>query len=181
MRIHKQYDLPLAFADDDDETDDTAIGPPSASLRNRHVREQGIIDRAFAILHARHKRGEALTSPDLTKQFLQLKLADMHNEVFGCIFLDTRHQVIAVEDMFFGTIDGASVHPRVIVEKALGHHAAAVIAYHNHPSGVAEPSRADERITARIKDALALVDVRLLDHLVVTTEQCASFADRGLL
>lgn len=162
----KQYELPLT--DPGTDTDNA-------------VRDAEIISQAVAILTVRHRRGEALTSPDLTKHFLQLRLADKHNEVFGCIFLDNRHRIIAVEDIFFGTIDGATVHPRVVVEKSLGHHAAALVIYHNHPSGVPEPSQADIRITARIKDALALVDVRLLDHLVVTVEGCVSFAERSLL
>jgi DNA repair protein RadC len=124
---------------------------------------------------------ELLTSPENTKDFLRLKLAGEHNEVFGCIFLDNRHRVIAVDNLFFGTIDGASVYPRVIAQKALMHNAAAIVAYHNHPSGVAEPSQADLRITQRIKEAVALVDVRLLDHLVVCVGECTSFAERGLL
>jgi DNA repair protein RadC len=179
MSIYKQYDLPLEFAEGGD--DDPSSGPPSAVIRAREIREQSIVEEAFAILARRHERGEALTAPELTKQFLRLKLADKHNEIFGCIFLDNGHRVIAVEDIFLGTIDGASVHPRVVVEKALGHHAAALIAYHNHPSGVAEPSQADIRITGHIKDALAIVDIRLLDHLVVSVEGCASLAERGLL
>jgi DNA repair protein RadC len=97
------------------------------------VREQGILDQAFAIRAKRHQRGETLTSPESTRAFLRLKLADAPNEVFGCIFLDNRHRLIAVEDLFFGTIDGASVHPRVIVQKAMVHNAAAILAYHNHP------------------------------------------------
>ncbi len=181
MSIYKQYDLPLEFADDSEDEDDLSVGPPSSALHADQVREQGIIDEAFEILATRHRRGEALTTPECTKRFLQLKLAEQHNEVFGCIFLDNRHRVITVEDIFFGTIDGASVHPRVIVEKALGHHAAAVIAYHNHPSGVAEPSQSDIRITGRIKEAVALVDVRLLDHIVVSIEATTSLAERGLL
>jgi len=101
--------------------------------------------------------------------------------VFGCIFLDDRHRVIVVEDLFFGTIDGASVHPRVIAQKALAHNAAAAIAYHNHPSGVPESSQADLRITQRIKDVLCLVYVRLLNHLVVCVGECTWFAERGLI
>jgi DNA repair protein RadC len=89
--------------------------------------------------------------------------------------------VIKIEDLFFGTVDGASVHPRIVVERALFHQAAALFAYHNHPSGFAEPSRADLALTARLKEALALVDVRLLDHFVVTVDECCSFAERGLL
>ena len=171
----RQYELPLSSAPDPD--DDR----PSVHEHEDRVREQGTIDRALAILAKRHCRGETLTSPESTKEFLQLKLSNHANEVFGCIFLDNRHRVIVVEDMFFGTIDGASVHPRVIAQKALMVNAAAAVAYHNHPSGVAEPSQSDLRITQRIKETLALVDVRLLDHLVVAVGECTSFAERGLL
>jgi DNA repair protein RadC len=109
-----------------------------------------------------------------------LQLRDRPYEVFACLFLDTRHRVIAFEELFRGTIDGASVHPRELVRRALEHNAAAVILAHNHPSGVAEPSAADRQITTRLKDALALVDVRVLDHCVVGDE-IVSFAERGLL
>jgi DNA repair protein RadC len=101
--------------------------------------------------------------------------------VFAVLFLDTHHRAISYEELFHGTIDGASVHPREVVNAALRHNAAAVILSHNHPSGVAEPSEADRRITQRLKDALALVDVRVLDHFVVATEGSVSFAERGLL
>ncbi len=173
--ITHQYELPLSEAIDPD-TD-----LPSEDREAQRVEEQGIVEQAFAILSKRHQQGQILTRPEATKEFLRLKLGEEPNEVFGCIFLDNRHGVIAVEDLFFGTIDGASIHPRVIVQKALTHNAAAILAYHNHPSGVAEPSQADIRITQRIKDALALVDVRVLDHLVVSVGECTSFAERGLL
>ena len=168
---YEQYEFPLALPDA------SPRDPPESGAGV----EDAIIGHAFAILASRHKRGEILDKPEVTKHFLRLRLADERNEVFGCIFLDTRHAVLAVEDLFLGTIDGASVYPRVIVQRALFHNAAALIAYHNHPSGVAEPSQADTRITQRIKDALALVDVRVLDHLVVCVDECASFAERGLL
>jgi DNA repair protein RadC len=144
----EQYELPLSEVSKSD-TD----SPPLRHLREEQgVREQEIVDQAFAILSKRHRRGEILTSPQSTEEFLRLKLSAEPNEVFGCIFLDNRHGVLAVEDLFFGTIDGASVHPRVIVQKALLHNAAATLAYHNHPSGIPEPSQADLRITKRIKD-----------------------------
>jgi DNA repair protein RadC len=171
----QQYELPLS------EALDPATGLSSTENKERRVEEQGILDQAFAILAERHQRGEPLTSPESTKDFLRLRLADQPNEVFGCIFVDNRHRIIDVEDLFFGTIDGASVHPRVIVQKVLLRNAAAILAYHNHPSGVAEPSQADLRITQRIKEAVALVDVRLLDHLVVSVGECTSLAERGLL
>ena len=106
---------------------------------------------------------------------------DRKAEVFGCLFLDNQHRVIDVGELFQGTIDGASVHPRVVVQQALALNAAAIVFFHNHPSGVAEPSHADEAITKRLKDALALVDIRVLDHFVVTAGECVSFAERGLL
>jgi len=146
-----------------------------------HRSEEELINHALAILSQRHKKGELLTSPESTKRFLQLKLAEERNEVFGCIFLDNRHRIIEVEDLFFGTIDGASVHPRVILQKALMHNAAAIFLYHNHPSGVGEPTQSDQTITTRIKEALALIDVHLLDHLVVGIEESVSFAECGLL
>ena len=143
--------------------------------------EEYIINLALEILTRKHAPGEALTSPGHVKQYLQLHVRDMTNEVFGCLFLSSQHHIIAVEDIFYGTIDGAAVYPRVIVEKCIHHNAAAVIAYHNHPSSIAEPSSADKRITSRIQDALKLIDVRLLDHLVVTATDTSSFAEMGLL
>jgi len=122
-----------------------------------------------------------LTSPEATRAYLRLEIGERHNELFGVLFLDNRHRVIAKEELFYGTIDGASVHPRVVVSRALALNAAAVVFYHNHPSGVAEPSQSDLRITQRLKDALALVDIRVLDHLVVSTEDATSLAERGLL
>lgn len=123
----------------------------------------------------------AFSSPDATKQFLKLKLAQAEREIFACLFLDNRHRLIEYQELFFGTIDGASVHPREVVKAALKLNAAAVILAHNHPSGVAEPSKADESITQRLKDALALVDIRVLDHLIIGTDEPVSFAERGLL
>ncbi len=143
--------------------------------------KETLLKLALSVLANRHRRGRLLASPGDTVDYLRLLLAEYKNEVFGCLFLDNRHRVIVSEEMFHGTIDGASVHPRVIVQRALEVNAAAVIIYHNHPSGVAEPSRADESLTRRLKDALALVDVRVLDHFVVSAEGCVSFAERGLL
>ncbi len=108
-------------------------------------------------------------------------MRDRPQEIFCCLFLDTRHRVLAFEELFRGTLDGAAVYPREVVKKALAHNAAAVILAHNHPSGVAEPSRADEALTQRLKDALALVDIQVLDHLVVGDGDITSFAERGLL
>jgi DNA repair protein RadC len=164
-----QYTLPL------DQPDETYSAPPT-------VNENAVIAEAFRILCDRHRAGEVLTSPEATRDFIRLRLAEELNEVFGCIFLDNRHRVIAVEELFRGTIDGASVHPRVVVQHALtAHNAAAVIFYHNHPSGVVEPSQADLRITQRLKEALALVEIRVLDHVIVSFEGSTSLAERGLL
>ena len=121
------------------------------------------------------------TSPDDVERFLQLQLSGREQEVFGALFLDTRHRMINFEQLFYGTIDGASVHPREVVKAALKCNAAAVIFAHNHPSGVAEPSQADIQITGRLKSALALIDVRVLDHIVVTADDCVSLAQRGHL
>ena len=124
---------------------------------------------------------DVLTNPGMVKTYLQARFASLSREVFACIFLDTRHYIIHFEIMFQGTIDSATVYPREVVKTALRHNAGAVILAHNHPSGITEPSAADQAITRRIVDALALVDVRVLDHLVVGMNEVASFAERGLL
>ena len=126
-------------------------------------------------------RGAPIRSPADTEAFLKARLHGLPHERFCCIWLDNRHRVIAFEELFRGTIDGTSVYPREVVKQALAVNAAAVILAHNHPSGVAEPSQADERITRRLKAALELVDIRLLDHLVVGDGACTSLASRGLL
>ena len=125
--------------------------------------------------------GETIHSPKDTEAFLTARLRHLHHEVFCCLFLDNRHRVLCFEEMFRGTIDGTSVYPREVVKEALRVNAAAVIVAHNHPSGVAEPSDADERITGRLKAALGLVDIRLLDHLVVGQGCVTSLASRGLV
>jgi DNA repair protein RadC len=127
------------------------------------------------------KVGSALSAPDATRAFLLAQLRDRPYEVFCCLHLDNRHRLLAFEELFRGTIDGASVHPREVVRQALAHNASAVIFAHNHPSGVIDPSQADELVTRRLKDALALVDVRVVDHIIVGDTRCMSFADRGLL
>lgn len=126
-------------------------------------------------------RGAVISDPEAVHRWLRLRLRDLQHELFALLLLDARHQVIRFEALFRGTIDGASVHPREVVRTALAHGAAAVVLVHNHPSGVAEPSRADVRITARLKAALELVDVRVLDHLVVGDAEVTSLAERGLL
>jgi DNA repair protein RadC len=152
----------------------------SASELN-DMEKQSLMALALALLAEQHQPGEALSSPEQTRRYLRIRLADRKNEVFGCLFLDNRHRIIEVSELFQGTIDGASIHPRVVVQKALELNAAAMLFFHNHPSGVAEPSNADEAITRRLKEALALVDVRVLDHFVVTAGESVSFAERGLL
>jgi DNA repair protein RadC len=127
------------------------------------------------------RAGPAMNAPAATRQFLTAQLRDRPYEVFCCLHLDNRHRLIHFEEIFRGTIDGASVHPREIVRQALQYNAAALIFAHNHPSGVAEASQADELITRRLRDALALVDIRVLDHLIVGDNTCLSFAERGLL
>jgi DNA repair protein RadC len=140
----------------------------SMELARRHFREP-------------LRSSSALSAPDLTRRFLLAQLRDRPYEVFCCLFLDNRHRLIAFEELFRGTIDGASVHPREVVRQALLHNAASVIIAHNHPSGVADPSQADEGVTRRVRQALALVDVRLLDHLIVGDGRCYSFSEHGLL
>lgn len=125
------------------------------------------------------KRGDALTSPEQTKLYLSSVLRDRQREAFYILFLDNQHRVISDEVLFEGTIDAANVYPREVVKRALQHNAAALILAHNHPSGVAEPSQADRRITRRLTDALAVVDIRVLDHFVVGDGEVVSFAERG--
>lgn len=125
--------------------------------------------------------GKAIRSPADTEAFLMARLRDLPHELFCCIYLDNRHRIIGFEELFRGTIDGTSVYPREVVKQALAVNAAAVILAHNHPSGVAEPSQADERITRRLKAALELVDIRLLDHLVIGDGTSTSLASRGLI
>ncbi len=146
----------------------------------KYTQLQAVLEMAKRHLFEQLVRGDALCSPQQTRQFLTAQLADYPHEVFACLFLDNRNRVIAFEKMFYGTIDGASVYPREVVRLALKKNAAAIIFAHNHPSGVAEPSHADEQITQRLKEALALVDIRVLDHFVVGDE-IVSFAERGLL
>jgi len=145
------------------------------------ARVLAVPELARRCLDERILRGQAMECPDTTGTYLKSALRDHPNEVFACLFLDTRHRVIAFEELFRGTIDGATVYPRVVAETALRHGAAAVIAAHNHPSGIAEPSLADQAITRRLKNALALLDIRLLDHFVVGDGAPVSMAARGLV
>lgn len=145
----------------------------------RYATMQAALELGRRHLQTALARGDALTNPDSTRRFLAARLRHRVHEVFACLFLDNRHRVIAYEELFQGTIDGASVHPREVVRRCLAHNAAAVILTHNHPSGVAEPSRADIQITGRLREALALVDVRVLDHLVIGDGESVSLAERG--
>jgi len=147
----------------------------------KYVQLQAVLELTRRYLEATIQRGNVLQSAADTQLYLTAKLRHESHEVFACLFLDNRHRVISFEPLFYGTIDGASVHPRQVVKRALYHNAAALILAHNHPSGIAEPSNADMQITLRLKEALALVDIRVLDHIVVGDEQSVSFAERGLL
>lgn len=139
------------------------------------------IKRALAILEERSHHGDALASPNAVRDYLRLLLHDRGHEVFVCVFLDSQHRVIASEELFRGTLAQTSVYPREVVKATLAHNAAAVVLAHNHPSGVAEPSRADELLTQALKQALALVDVKVLDHFVIAGSVAVSFAERGLI
>ena len=157
----------------------TGRAEPNAPTREQ---EDIVIEQALAILDMRmFRHGEALTSPRDSAAYLKLKLSGYQWEVFGVLFLDNRHRVLAFEEMFRGTLDGASVHPREVVRAALNHNAAAVILAHNHPSGVSEPSAADRSITRQLRDALQLIGVRVLDHLVIGAGEPTSMAARGLI
>ncbi len=142
---------------------------------------QAVLELARRHMEARLKREAAIGGVADTRDYLQARLRDRANEVFAVVFLDTRHRIIAFEEMFQGTIDGAAVYARPVVQRALAHRAAAVILAHNHPSGVAEPSTSDRRMTERLRDALTLVDVRVLDHMVIGDGETVSFAERGWL
>ena len=145
----------------------------------KYVQMQASLEITQRFLAETLKHGEALTSPQQTQLYLSSVLRDRQREAFYILFLDNQHRVIQDEILFEGTIDAASVYPREVVKRALHHNAAALILAHNHPSGVAEPSQSDRRITSRISDALALVDIRVLDHFVVGDGEIVSFAERG--
>ncbi|PNS08364.1 JAB domain-containing protein [Solilutibacter silvestris] len=140
--------------------------------------DTSILGRAEEVLRKRLERLGSITDPEQASSFLRMRLAGLDHEEFHVIFLDTRHKIIAVEGLFRGTVDGSEVHPREVVRAAMRHNAAAVILTHNHPSGNPEPSAADRAVTARVKQALALIDVRVLDHIVVG-ERTVSLAARG--
>ena len=147
----------------------------------RYATLQAVLELARRHYQELMQSGPALQNPQATRDFLHMRLRDLPHEVFCCLYLDNRHRVIAFEELFRGTLDEANVHPREVVKRALAHNAAALILAHNHPSGVAEPSHADEQLTQRLKEALKLVEIRVLDHLIIGDDRCESFAERGLL
>lgn len=147
----------------------------------KYAQLQAVLEMARRHLQETLERGDALTSPDLTRRYLRLQLQHEVREVFAALYLDSQNRVLAFERLALGTIDSAAVYPREVLRRCLHHGAAAVIFAHNHPSGVAEPSQADRRITDQLRDALALVDIRVLDHIVVGVGGCTSFAERGWL
>jgi DNA repair protein RadC len=150
--------------------------------RPSRASEDWAIERALRILESRAAvSGELLSDPQTCGHFFRLRLGNAVREHFEVAFLDTRHQLIAVERLFSGSIQSTEVHPRIVVQRALALNAAAVLLAHNHPSGNPEPSAADRAITTRLREALALIDVRVLDHFVVTAEQAVSMATRGLM
>jgi DNA repair protein RadC len=154
-----------------------------AYLPSKVDNEDSIINQALEILERRMRLVEPLVmaSPRETAKYCRLRFGSLEHEVFAIMHLDNRHRLIECQELFRGTIDGASVFPREVVKEVLARNTAAVILVHNHPSGVTEPSRADENITTRLRDALALIDVRVLDHIIATHAGHVSFAERGLI
>ena len=159
---------------------------------NRFCRVSGLGPAKFSLLQAcvelncrliseKMTAGSVLDSPAAARAYFQSRLQDRRREIFACMYLDNRHRVLDYQEPFLGTINGATVHPREIVRQALEKNAAALLVAHNHPSGISEPSEADKHITRRLKEALALIDVRLLDHLVIGNGEIVSFSERGLL
>jgi DNA repair protein RadC len=147
----------------------------------KYAQLQAVLEMAKRHFQEILQRGNALTSPDITRAYLSAQLRGYSYEVFACLFLDNQHRVIQFEELFRGTIDGASVYPREIAKRALHHNAAAIIFAHNHPSGIAEPSQADRHITDKLKQALGLFDIRVLDHFIIGDGLPYSFAEHGLL
>jgi DNA repair protein RadC len=155
--------------------------PNGKYVARRQFSADDVLNFAMEIVGQRFQRGACMSSPEATRQFLTLQLAGKEHEVFGVLFLDSQHRLIQGEELFRGTIDSTSVHPRVVVQRALQLNAASLILYHNHPSGVAEPSAADRHITERLVQSLGLIDVPIIDHFVVAGTTLVSFAERGWL
>ena len=147
----------------------------------KYTQLQAVLEMARRHFNEILQRGEALTNPDITRAYLSAQLRGYSYEVFACLFLDNQHRVIKLEELFRGTIDSASVYPREVAKRVLHHNAAAVIFAHNHPSGICEPSQADKHITDKLKQALALFDIRVLDHFIIGDGSPYSFAEHGLL
>jgi len=147
----------------------------------KYAQLQAVLEMGRRHLSANMQESDLLTSPHLVRQYLSAQLRHQPQEVFAVLFLDNQHRLIAYDELFFGTIDGAAVYPREVVKKALARNAAAAIFAHNHPSGIAEPSQADQRITQRLQAALDLVGVRVIDHMIVGDKEVISFAEQGLL
>lgn len=145
----------------------------------KYAQLQAVLELSRRHLKETLQRGELLQNPQATQDYLSARLRDLPYEVFACLFLDNQHRVIEFEILFQGTINGASVHPREVIRKTLKHNAAALILAHNHPSGIAEPSSADRHITKQLSEALTLIDVRVLDHIVVGDGECVAFSERG--
>ncbi len=145
------------------------------------AREDDVIAEAAYIYDCHFVRGTQLETLDKTRDYIKPKLASLEHEVFVCLFLDNQHRLISYDEMSRGTLDGASVYPREILKTALQHNAAAIIFAHNHPSGLSQPSEADKKITTKLKNALALVDIRVLDHFIVGEGKPYSFAENGLI
>ncbi len=163
----------LLEADQSSFTSHPGLGPA------KYSQLQAVLEMGRRHLAASIQRQSALESPQAVRDFLKAKLRHELHEVFACLFLDTKHRVLAFEILFYGTIDGASVYPRQVVKRALANNAAALILTHNHPSGIAEPSQADKVLTERLKEALALVDVRVLDHFIVGDGEPLSMVENG--
>ena len=147
----------------------------------RPARPEELLDAARAALRRRYRRGKCMQNPQSAGPYLVAELGHLEYELFAVLWLDTRHRLIGYEPLFRGSIDGASVHAREVVRTAINHNAAACILAHNHPSGMPEPSHADRAITARLKEALGLIDVRVLDHFIVAADAYVSLAERGWL
>lgn len=163
----------LLEADQSSFTSHPGLGPA------KYSQLQAVLEMGRRHLAASIQRQSALESPQAVRDFLKAKLRHELHEVFACLFLDTKHRVLVFEILFYGTIDGASVYPRQVVKRALANNAAALILTHNHPSGIAEPSQADKVLTERLKEALALVDVRVLDHFIVGDGEPLSMVENG--
>lgn len=160
---------------------DSSLFVRDARRRYQPASADQILEAARLVVDQRMQRGAMFTSPVEVRGFFRDKLAGLEREVFAVAFLDTRHRLIDYAELFFGTVDGTEVHPREVVKQALLHNAAALVIAHNHPSGNLEPSAADRALTARLKQALALVDIRLLDHIVVGGRETVALAERGWL